>query len=93
MIRPLNDNVVLKKERVVKQTASGIVLSQHEEEKEYAIVVAVGSGKKNDKGEVIPLEVKIGQKVIYNCYSPTKVKYDDEEYIIVSADEILAIID
>ncbi|MBQ4356490.1 MAG: co-chaperone GroES, partial [Acholeplasmatales bacterium] len=54
MIRPLNDNVVLKKEKLVRETASGIVLSQKEEEPEYATVVAVSEGKRNEKGEIIP---------------------------------------
>ena len=53
MIRPLNDNVVLKKEKIVRETASGIVLSQKEEEPEYATVVAVSEGKRNEKGEII----------------------------------------
>lgn len=93
MIKPLNDNVVLKKDKVVKQTASGIVLSQKEEETEYATVIACGEGFRNDKGEVIPVNVSVGQKVIYKSYSPTKVTLNDEDYLIVSAKDILAIIE
>ena len=93
MIRPLNDNVVLKKEKIVKQTASGIVLSQKEEETEYATVVAVGEGIRNDKGELVPVCLKEGEKVIYKSYSPTKVKLDNVEYLIVSAKDILAVLD
>lgn len=93
MIRPLNDNVVLKKEKVVKQTASGIVLSQKEEETEYATVIAVGEGSLNDKGERISVSVNVGQKVIYKSYSPTKVTVDNEEYLIVSASDILAVLE
>ncbi len=93
MIRPLNDNVVLKKEKVVNQTASGIVLSQKEEETEYATVIAVGSGAKDEKGNVIPVNVKVGEKVIYKSYSTTKVTLDKEEYFIVSSKDILAVVE
>lgn len=93
MIRPLNDNVVLQKEKVVNQTASGIVLSQKEEETEYATVIAVGSGLKDEKGNLIPVGVAVGEKVIYKSYSPTKVKVDKEEYLIVSSKDILAVLD
>ena len=93
MIRPLNENVVLKKDKVLKQTASGIVLSQKEEETEYATVIAVGEGFRNDKGEIIPVEVKVGDKVVYKGYSPTKVKLNEEEYLIVSAKDILAVLE
>lgn len=93
MIRPLNENVVLKKDKVLKQTASGIVLSQKEQETEYATVIAVGEGFRNDKGEIIPVEVKVGDKVIYKSYSPTKIKLDDEEYLIVSQKDILAVLE
>ena len=93
MIRPLNDNVVLKKEKLVKQTASGIVLSQAEEETEYATVVAVGEGLRNDKGELVPVGVKPKDKVIYKSYAPTKIKIDDEEYLIVASKDILAILE
>ena len=93
MIRPLNDNVVLKKDKVMKTTSSGIVLSQKEEETEYATVISVGEGSRNDKGELIPVGVKPGEKVIYKSYAPTKVKVDDEEYLIVSKEDILAFIE
>ncbi len=93
MIRPLNDNVVLKKEKVVNQTASGIVLSQKEEETEYATVIAVGSGAKDEKGNIIPVTVKVGEKVIYKSYSTTKVTLDKEEYFIVSSKDILAVVE
>ena len=93
MIRPLNDNVVLKKEKLVKTTASGIVLSQTEEETEYATVVSVGEGARNEKGELIPVGVKPGEKVIYKSYAPTKIKVDDVEYLIVASKDILAVLD
>ena len=93
MIKPLNNNVVLKKDKVVKETASGIVLSNKEEQTEYAKVIAVGTGKVDEKGKVNPINLKIGDKVIYKNYSSTNVKLDNEEYLIVDADDILAVIE
>ncbi len=93
MIKPLNNNVVLKKEKIEKKTESGIILSQKQEEEEYAHVIAVGKGKTDSTGKIIPIEVRVGDKVLYKTYSPTKIKYDNEEYMIISADDILAIIE
>lgn len=93
MIKPLNNNVVLKKDKIVKETASGIVLSNKEEQTEYAKVIAVGTGKVDEKGKLNPINLKIGDKVIYKNYSSTNVKLDNEEYLIVDADDILAVIE
>ncbi len=93
MIKPLNNNVVLKKDKIVKETASGIVLSNKEEQTEYAKVIAVGTGKVDEKGKVNPINLKVGDKVIYKNYSSTNVKLDNEEYLIVDADDILAVIE
>lgn len=93
MIKPLNNNVVLKKDKIVKETASGIVLSNKEEQTEYAKVIAVGTGKVDEKGKVNSINLKIGDKVIYKNYSSTNVKLDNEEYLIVDADDILAVIE
>jgi chaperonin GroES len=93
MIKPLNNNVVLKKEKIEQKTESGIILSQNKEEPEYAFVIAVGKGKRNANGEIVPIELKVGDKVVYKSYSPTKVKVNNEEYLIISADDILATLD
>ena len=93
MIRPLNDNVVLKKEKVINQTASGIVLSNKEEETEYATVVAVGEGIRNESGTIEPIKLNKGDKVIYKNYSSTDIKFEGESYFIVSAKDILAVLE
>ena len=93
MIKPLNNNVVLKKDKLVKETASGIVLSNKEEQTEYAKVIAVGSGRVDEKGNVKPITLRVGDKVIYKNYSSTNVKLDGEEYLIVDADDILAVLE
>lgn len=93
MIKPLNNNVVLKKEKVEQKTTSGIILSSKSEDTEYAIVIAKGKGKLDNNNTLHEIDVNIGDKVIYKSYSPTKVKYNDEEYLIVSSDDILAVLD
>ncbi len=90
MIKPLNNNVVLKKDKIVKETASGIILSNKEEQTEYAKVIAVGPGSKDEKGNVVPIDLKVNDKVIYKNYSSTNIKIDNEEYLIVDASDILA---
>lgn len=88
MIRPLNGNVVLKKEIKENKTASGIVLSQKKEEEEFAQIVALS----NDE-EVKKLSLKVGDKILFKNYSTTKVNYEDEEYLVVSYKDILAVLD
>lgn len=91
MLKPLHDNVVLKKEKVENTTASGIVLtSDVKDSPSIATVVAVGEGRKID-GNLVPLVVKVGDKVVYKKYSTTEFKYNDEEYLIIREDDILAI--
>ncbi|MDD5792965.1 MAG: co-chaperone GroES [Erysipelotrichaceae bacterium] len=94
MIKPLYNNVLLKKEIASKQTASGIIISQKEETEEYAIVVAVSGDKEvkvNDRVYEMPL--KPGDKVMYKKYSGTDVKDGKEEYILIKAEDILAIVE
>ena len=93
MIRPLNDNVVLKKEKVLNQTASGIVLSNKEKETEYATVIAVGEGIRDEKGALEKINLSVGDKVIYRSYSTTDINLDNENYLIVSAKDILAVLE
>ena len=93
MLKPLHDNVVLKKEKVEKVTASGIIVtSDVREEPDYATVVAVGEGKYVD-GKLVPLSVKVNDKVVYKKYSTTTVKVKDEEYLIITEKDILAILE
>ena len=87
MIRPLNGNVVLKKEIKENKTASGIVLSKKKAEEELAHIVALS----NDE-EVRKLSLKVGDKNLFKNYSTTKVNYEDEEYLVVSYKDILAVL-
>ena len=90
---PLNDRVVLKQLVAEETTKSGIVLpGQAIEKPQQAEVVAVGPGGMVD-GKEVKMEVKVGDKVIYSKYSGTEVKIDEEEYIIVRQNDILAIVE
>ena len=93
MLKPLHDNVVLKKEKVEKTTASGIVLTGDvKEQPSVAEVVAVGEGIYVDK-ELVPVSVNVGDKVVYKKYSTTDFKYEGEEYLIIKNSDILAIVE
>ena len=88
---PLGDRVVLKQLVAEETTKSGIVLpGQNKEKPQQAEVVAVGPGTVVD-GKEVKMEVQVGQQVIYSKYAGTNVEIDDEEYIIVKQDDILAI--
>ena len=90
---PLSDRVVLKQLEAEETTKSGIVLASSAQEKpQEAVVIAVGPGGVVDGKEVV-MQVKVDQKVIYSKYAGTTYKKDDEEYIIVKQDDILAVVE
>ena len=92
-LKPLGDRVVLKQLEAEEKTKSGIVLPGNAQEKpQEAEIVAVGPGGVVD-GKEIKMEVKVGDKVIYSKYSGTEVKVDNEEFIIVKQNDILAIVE
>ncbi|MFA7560516.1 MAG: co-chaperone GroES [Candidatus Izemoplasmatales bacterium] len=92
MLKPLHDNVILMKEKQEKKTASGIILTgDTKETPDFATVVAVGEGLLVDGKRQEP-RVKKGEKVVYKKYSTTEVKIDEQEYLIISEKDILAII-
>lgn len=93
MIKPLYNNVLLKRVDASNVTDSGIILSQKEEKEDYAVVVAVSDFKEvkiND--HVYELPVKKGDKVMFKKYSGTEVADEGEEYILIKAEDILAIV-
>lgn len=92
-IKPLGDRVVIKRLEAEETTKSGIVLTGAAKERpQEAEVVAIGPGAVVD-GNRIPMEVKIGDKVLYSKYAGTEVKLDGEEYTILKQDDILAIVE
>ena len=93
MIQPLYNNVLLKKIEASQITKSGIIISQKEEKEDYAEVVAVSGAKEvkvND--HVYEMPIKVGDKVMYKKYSGTEVKDGDQEYLLIKAEDILAIV-
>ena len=78
-----------------EKTKSGILLpdSASKERPEQGKVVAVGPGKKNKQGQIIPLSVKVGQKVLFKKYSSNEIKVEEKEYLIIEEDDILAVIE
>ncbi|MFT6067270.1 MAG: chaperonin GroES [Methylophilaceae bacterium] len=93
-IRPLHDRVVIKRKEEERTTASGIVIPDSAAEKPAeGVILAVGTGKKDDNGKSIPLDVKVGDKVLFKSYGGTPVKVDGEELLVMTEDDILAIVE
>ena len=92
-IQPLGDRVLVQAIEVQEQVKGGILIPDSAKEKpQEAKVVALGTGKLDDKGNKIPFDVKVGGTVLTSKYGGTEVKYDDETYKIVSSSDILAVI-
>lgn len=94
-LRPLGNHIVVKPIKEERITKAGIVLpdTAEEEKPEKGEVIAVGKGKILDEGKHRPLEIKVGDKIIFKKYSPDEIKIDDQEYLILEEDDVLAIID
>ena len=92
-IKPLEDRIVVQANDAESTTASGLVIPDTAKEKpQEGTVLAVGPGRFED-GNRVPLDVKVGDKVLYSKYGGTEVKYNGEEYLILSARDILAVIE
>ena len=93
-MRPLGDRVIVKPTPREEMTKSGIVLPDTAKEKpQEGTIVAAGPGRLNDEGEREPMDVKVGDKVLYAKYAGTEFKVEDEEYLIVSQKDILAVVE
>lgn len=94
-IKPLSDHVVIEPLKQEEKTKSGILLPEtaEKERPEQGKVIAVGPGKKTDEGKVVPLEVKVGDVVLFTKYGPNEVKVDEKEYLIAKEEDILGIIE
>ena len=93
-IKPLEDRIVVKPLDAEQTTASGLVIPDTAKEKpQEGEVLAVGPGRWNEDGDDrVPMDVKVGDRVIYSKYGGTEVKYGGEEYLILSARDVLAIV-
>jgi chaperonin GroES len=92
-ITPLADRVLVKPIEKAETKKSGIIIPDTAKEKpQEAKVISVGKGKTTDDGKVIPMDVKVGDKVLYGKYSGTEIKIDEEDYLILNQDDILGIV-
>lgn len=93
-IRPLGDRILVKAAEQKEVKKGGIIIPDTAKEKpQEGEVIAAGKGKMTDDGKVIPLDVKVGDKILFGKYSGTEVKIDDVEYLIMHQDDILGILE
>lgn len=93
-IKPLGDHILVKPEETIEAKKGGIIIPDIAKEKpQEGIVIAVGSGKRTEDGQVQPLEVKKGDKILFIKYGGTEIKIDDENHLIMREDDILGIIE
>ena len=94
VLKPLEDRIVVQPLEAEQTTASGLVIPDTAKEKpQEGTVLAVGPGRIDDKGVRVPLDVKVGDVVLYSKYGGTEVKYNNEEYLVLSARDVLAVIE
>jgi chaperonin GroES len=92
-IKPLEDRIVIKSLEAEQTTASGLVIPDTAKEKpQEGEVLAVGPGRIDDKGNRVPLDVNVGDRVIYSKYGGTEIKHGGQEFLILSARDVLAIV-
>jgi chaperonin GroES len=94
-IKPLSDHILIEPIKEEEKTKSGILLPEtaDKERPEQGKVVAVGPGKKNDSGQIIAMDIEVGQRVLFTKYGPNEIKVDGKEYLIAKQEDILAIIE
>ena len=93
-LKPLYDRIIVKADEAEEKTASGLILADTAKEKPTrGKVIAVGEGKFNDKGDRVPMDVKVGDTVIYSKYGATEVKNGSEELLILRDTDIYAVVE
>src|SRR5688572_19872757 len=93
-IQPLHDRIVVERAAKEEKSAGGIILPDTAQEKpQKGKVLAMGPGKRLDSGQLAPIGVKVGETVLYGKYSGTEVTVDGEEYVILRAEDILAVLE
>ena len=92
-VRPLHDRIIVRRDEEGEQQSGGIIIPDTAKEKpQRGTVIAAGSGKVNDEGTRIPLDVKVGDRILFGKYA-SEVKLGGDEYLIMREDEVLAVID
>ena len=94
-IQPLSDYILIEPIKEEEKTKSGILLPEtvDKERPEQGKVIAVGPGKRTSSDKIIPMNVKVGQKVLFTKYGPSEIKVDEKEYLIAKQEDILAVIE
>lgn len=92
--RPFGDRILVQPEAAEEKTAGGIIIPDtvKQDKPEKGRVVAVGEGKQNEDGKIVPMRIKVGDKVMFNKYGYDEIKIDGEEYFIVSESNVIAIL-
>jgi len=92
--RPLHDRILIKRIEEKESVKGGIIIPDTAKEKpQEGEVVALGSGKKDEDGKIVPLDVKAGDRILFGKYSGTEIKIDNEEYLILREEEVLGVIE
>jgi chaperonin GroES len=92
-LKPLGDRVIVKQDEAEEKTASGLILSSGSQDKpQHGTVISVGPGKPDKEGNLVASELKEGDKVIYSKYGGNEIKIDEVTYLILRADDIMAVI-
>lgn len=93
-LKPIQDRVIIKREEAEDKTAGGIIIPDTSKEKpSKGVVVAVGDGARDDKGSLIPMTLKVGDRVFFTKWGGTEVKIDNEDLLIMKESDVLAIIE
>ncbi|MDO8466652.1 MAG: co-chaperone GroES [bacterium] len=93
--KPLSNHLFIEPLNTEKATKSGIVLPETAEKEKpmVGIVIAVGEGKRNEKGDVVPMAVKVGDKVLFKKYGPDEIEVEGKKYLVGEEDDVLAILE
>ena len=92
--RPLHDRILIKRIEEKEAVKGGIIIPDTAKEKpQEGEVVAVGNGKKNEDGKVVPLDVKAGDRILFGKYSGSEIKMEDEDYLILKEEEVLGVVE
>jgi chaperonin GroES len=93
-LRPLQDRIIVKRVEEETKTAGGIFIPETAKEKpQRGQIIAVGNGKKTEDGKVIPIDVKVGEIVLFGKYAGTEIKVDGDELLIMREDDILGVVE
>lgn len=94
-LKPIGDNIIVKPEELETKTASGIIIpdSSNEERPERGEVIAVGPGRILDNGSRREIEVSVGQTVIFKKYSPNEIEIDDQKFLVIGSEDVIAIVE